>query len=371
VWKPAPAIMCPVALKRASEMRAVDALPAPPSGMTLALANMTLSLVVVLFVSISVTWRPRYAEDFLEYDQVHVPTYCLQTFEIMFSLTILFYECCSKDKPQVTVTLAALVCSAAAAITMMVQVAHKTSLRTPGASLFIDLHDINDPYPWPARIISHQGFDHAYEWVTLVVVFGAQATSVVFSVTLSALRWTGCCYRPGEHGGICFLDCNVLILHAVTTVATCVHESCHFQRHKTDVLAHMMVFYVLSCFFLAIPSLLWVVIQGGFRHLRPSRRSGLLNRPIVTYSGSCVCALVFIATGGLSFDVATVIAVSLPLGTVCLPLGYAIHRRALRNSDAPLKKRFAKHELELAEQDAALVDPHGPLSNGTGFAEAV
>lgn len=279
------------------------------------------------------------------YDFIHAPAYVFQTFEMVFSVVIFLFEMRSSHNPQMTLTLSSLGCSAAVAITMMVQVAHKASLRNSGGSMYNQLEDIQPPLEsdyviqqvhreqetpmyWPAITFSHQGFSHWYEWLTLVIIFGGQSIFVVFSASLSAMRWMGGHYLP-EHGNICFLDFNVLVLHIAATAGTCTHESAHFQRHKNDTLAHMIVFYVLACFFLAVPSICWVLVVGGSRHLQRANRANVLKRPAVIYAGALFAALLALTFGAFGYDRAILIGASIPLGLAALPLGGRVWRFSL------------------------------------------
>ena len=179
---------------------------APPSPQSLAAALGVFVFIVVLFACIAATWRPLMPESWMNKpDFVHAGAYVFQTFQMVFSFVIFLLEMTSSNKPHVTLALSSLACSAAVAITMIAQVAHKASLRTPGGSMYKHLEDIHPPlesahtiqqlqheqdtpFGWPAITFSHQGFSHWYEWLTLVCIFGGQSVFVVFSVSLSAMR---------------------------------------------------------------------------------------------------------------------------------------------------------------------------------------
>ena len=306
-----------------------------PSGTQLAFANGIFSLAVVVLGSISISWRPQLPEWWAESGHYHTPTYVLQSFEIVFSVIIMFYEMCCASKPHVSLTFSGLASSTAAAIALMAQVLHKTSPRNAGMSMFKDMHDVDDPYPYPARILSHQGLDRWYEWTTLVIVFGAQITCVIFSVTLSTLRWVGGDYLR-NHRCICFLDCNAITLHIITTIATAIHEQAHWQAHKSDVLAHMMVFYVLFSVFLALPLLSWCLIAGAARHWRRPDRAAIFNRPVVLYTGALAVMLLVTSIGWPYDTPEVVITVSVCLAICAFPCGMLVAKRAhSTSSDRP------------------------------------
>ena len=157
------------------QMPLTSSLPEQPYALTLALVNAFFSLLVVVFGSIAVTWRPKMPPDYHEAWWFHVPTYTFQPFEIAFSAIVLIYEISCARKPRVALTLTGVVCASVTALMMIIQVLHKTSPRQSGASLFNDYRDVDKPYPWPARTISHQGLDYWWEWLTLIIVFTLQS----------------------------------------------------------------------------------------------------------------------------------------------------------------------------------------------------
>ena len=300
------------------------------SGLSLAVGNGLLSLYLVGLASVAVTLLP--ADDPFGGDlswlhicsgaRIYMWCYILQSYEGFLSLVLLAYECSCAHSPSFKLTLHGLACSVVGCATMVVQVVHKTAPRTAGSSVY---REPRFQPPWVARltypgiVISHEGLHTWAEWITLCVVFGGQVTLVVFSLTLSALRWSGGEYRRSVHDRIALLDPCMLLLHVAQLVATCLHEVAHLQPIQSAALAHMIFFYVLLCALLAIPSLLWVLAAGWVRHLRQPDGPRLLNPPMLLFGAAQVAILTCVAVVPVKCQEAFVLPASAVLGLLVFP----------------------------------------------------